>query len=567
VAPLPPAQPVRFTPTASLENVFGRKVLSIVAAILVFLGLGFIGVLVVPGLPDSAKMVLLLTISAAFLVAGLVLDRRYQNHFTRALLGTGLGAVFISILILHIYFHAFNDIIAFTLLLGWTAGTLVIAKYYNSLMTGIIAHAGMVLSVVIAYGSGISDDRLLLLIGYQLASTAVIVIGSTLFCQRTLRYGLFASLALMVFASLAMFRRFFLNTSLFSSYEPATQLPELAIAAAFAVQFIGASVLSVWIVRSLTQGKERQTGIALQILNLGLWLAQLLFAVTLSCKAILSSFVTRTANVFLTDCFQMIIATGISLVVLGLAALALLVANRRSKLDRLFTRVSVLILAAVATLYLFANYFYLQFSYTVVPELLLLVVLAMALYGARHLVGDLAYGIAAASLLCLDAAFMLRGGFAQLTSSFGQLAGVALSVIYLVCLLGLACACFHDLKPETRRQCRNSFFLTMLTAVYLSLIDILWIASLLDIGYQLSLITLGMALVAVAFGFWQRTKPFRIYGLVLTVISVLKLVTLDIIDADTLMRAVAFVGGGLVCFGISALYNFAVKRLADPSVK
>jgi hypothetical protein len=69
--------------------------------------------------------------------------------------------------------------------------------------------------------------------------------------------------------------------------------------------------------------------------------------------------------------------------------------------------------------------------------------------------------------------------------------------------------------------------------------------------------------VLIALGFWSRITPFRLYGLVVTIVCVLKLVTLDIVDADALMRVVAFIVGGMICFGVSALYNFAVKRFGE----
>jgi len=66
----------------------------------------------------------------------------------------------------------------------------------------------------------------------------------------------------------------------------------------------------------------------------------------------------------------------------------------------------------------------------------------------------------------------------------------------------------------------------------------------------------------VALGLWSRTRPLRLYGLIVTILGVLKLVTCDLWGTSaTVMRVVAFIGGGVVCFGISALYNFAVKRI------
>jgi len=86
-------------------------------------------------------------------------------------------------------------------------------------------------------------------------------------------------------------------------------------------------------------------------------------------------------------------------------------------------------------------------------------------------------------------------------------------------------------------------------------------------AYPLSLICMAVALALIALGFWSWVKPLRLYGLAATILCVLKLVTFDVASANTIMRVVAFIGGGLICFGISALYNFATKTLqgADPA--
>ena len=83
-----------------------------------------------------------------------------------------------------------------------------------------------------------------------------------------------------------------------------------------------------------------------------------------------------------------------------------------------------------------------------------------------------------------------------------------------------------------------------------------------DPDYPLSLICMGIALALIALGFWSWVKPLRLFGLVVTILCVLKLVTYDVASADTIMRVIAFIGGGIICFGISALYNFATKTLA-----
>lgn len=67
--------------------------------------------------------------------------------------------------------------------------------------------------------------------------------------------------------------------------------------------------------------------------------------------------------------------------------------------------------------------------------------------------------------------------------------------------------------------------------------------------------------ICIGAGFVTRIKPLRLYGLIAIIVCVLKLVTIDIgLNTDMLMRVIALIVGGLICFGISALYTYTVKR-------
>ena len=79
-----------------------------------------------------------------------------------------------------------------------------------------------------------------------------------------------------------------------------------------------------------------------------------------------------------------------------------------------------------------------------------------------------------------------------------------------------------------------------------------------------SFILLLISIVGILLGFYYRNKSIRIYGLVLSVIGIVKLILIDTWGAtsdNTLLRAVCFLSCGLICFGISLLYNFGEKRL------
>lgn len=79
--------------------------------------------------------------------------------------------------------------------------------------------------------------------------------------------------------------------------------------------------------------------------------------------------------------------------------------------------------------------------------------------------------------------------------------------------------------------------------------------------YVYSTVLIACALAAIVVGFRFQAAPLRLYGLVLTLLCALKLVTVDTSGFDEVSRVCAFVISGLMCFVVSALYNYASKRL------
>ena len=75
-----------------------------------------------------------------------------------------------------------------------------------------------------------------------------------------------------------------------------------------------------------------------------------------------------------------------------------------------------------------------------------------------------------------------------------------------------------------------------------------------------SAVAMVCSLAAIVVGFACNHKPLRVYGLVVMLLCVLKIVGLDITGTD-LERGIAFVVGGLACFGVSALYTYASKHV------
>ena len=114
-------------------------------------------------------------------------------------------------------------------------------------------------------------------------------------------------------------------------------------------------------------------------------------------------------------------------------------------------------------------------------------------------------------------------------------------------------------RPESTR-------LAIYSGAKLTLITLAFITPLAEQGYLVSIVCMLTAFAAIIGGFVIRSRPLRLYGLILTLISVLKLVLIDTSSLATVTRILSFLAGGLICFTISALYTYLEKKLLKQSV-
>ena len=82
-------------------------------------------------------------------------------------------------------------------------------------------------------------------------------------------------------------------------------------------------------------------------------------------------------------------------------------------------------------------------------------------------------------------------------------------------------------------------------------------------GYVISCVLLLLAVLAVLTGFPFRLAPLRIYGLCLAMISVVKLLMIDIEHDNSMETVLCFLGAGILCFAINFIYNHVKKRFQN----
>jgi uncharacterized membrane protein len=74
-------------------------------------------------------------------------------------------------------------------------------------------------------------------------------------------------------------------------------------------------------------------------------------------------------------------------------------------------------------------------------------------------------------------------------------------------------------------------------------------------GFVFSITYLLIAITSIVIGFKKENKPIRIYGLILSMFSIVKLILWDISYNSLPIRALGFLVCGMLCFAISFIYH------------
>jgi hypothetical protein len=662
------------------ESLLGRNVLPVLAAGLGLVGLVFLGILVVPLLPQAVQIALMYLISVAVGYLGMRLGQRRASVLAHALTGTGVGGVFVATFVTHLVFDAIPDLVALALLAGWIVAALWLSRRANSLVVAVLAHAGLIASIVMAYLGGVGDARLLVVVIYQMVATVGLTLGNVFFTRPMYRFGLFASQAMIVYGLAAMWSRL-------DEGEPgfASTLSTGWIAAGFSIQFLGATAIAYLLFVSCARVKRPRPMGWLAALNATAWAVVLVQAVARLVNKIVGSWYGLDSWAAWQEARAVVAPLLISLVAAYLPGLALVLAARRLPVNPALQRGTVVPLGvASAGLLVIAQAGFVQ-RYDVgdLTGMAWGLGLAGAWIGLGALARDRAVAQAGRLVLVVVGLIMVvpSSGYALLTQQWT----IAASLAYLGLLLGLAYLSWRQVEPDRRRRYSARAGVAVVALIELSLAAISFTSGLdfaaglfvvttavvvavrywwgpargspawrlvelgaialgawalyqagprgggADItlaslgvlvvlvviadrvrraaransaavragaglpsgvqevisglaltiglvglltpydwflqrgqdiawGYPVSLACMLVSLVLVGLGLWSRVKALRLYGLVVTLACVLKLVLVDLGLVTPITRVVAFLGGAAVCFAISALYNYAAKQ-------
>ncbi|MEE3470071.1 MAG: hypothetical protein VZR24_05335 [Butyrivibrio hungatei] len=601
----------------SAESWIGKHLMGVFASVLIFIALILFASLIIPYLNDVIKIGLMFTVSIA--LTGFAFyehKKRPGNTFFTALLACGLGCSYLSILVTRIYFKVIGDVAMYVLLLGWAGIILYMGKKESKLFQ-VIGNAGYIISALLAWN--LKDGALvlpvlvyLLIMGgaFQynfrkdnLQRTIQSCINQAIILYFATRIGhnvekcvsLTVSAGLIVVISAAYFAAFLFGKKLINSANKTFFASASAIV--FYVSFLllaDCLKMPKWIALMVFFGvaaiaeaeaflqrnkKENETVSFYKSFWITAWFAiaeigtyvlyQEFFDSGALFVALIPIAVYGVKKEYALFRNQAII----------LAALMTLLENF-GEWSIIFCAVELVYAIIVLVMegfvvkksfeYKFIWYFYVQacialLFWTVADKSafgddgfrIMCAVIPVGIFNMlmRMLKFDRDdKGVSnITALMVLDgvnAAGLLLGLY-----NIYMVEGAALQGINIAFTTALACV-------NVRRHFAGKSAEKLYAGIKFGIILLVSLISYDAAGYIVSVAVLAFAILCIVIGFNKifGAKELRIYGLVLAMVSVVKFIMYDITYENTIGRAISFLISGILCFGISAIYNHFEKQ-------
>lgn len=148
--------------TRDIESNLGKNVMGIAAALLMFIGVASFAILLINNVSEFGKFLLMYLFSAGLFGIGFLLVNRKKNTFSLSLMGSGVGCIFISILLTYFYFDFITQITLFILMLVWVGFVYKLCDFVESSMFLIVSYLGFVIALIIGSLSEYAENPLLM---------------------------------------------------------------------------------------------------------------------------------------------------------------------------------------------------------------------------------------------------------------------------------------------------------------------------------------------------------------------------------------------------------------------
>ena len=466
-----------------------------------------------------------------------------------------------------------DELAALGLLLTWMLMCLALIRKTQSLLLDIVLQLGLAVSVCMGLASGFDAGRLWLLVGYQLVASIVVVGGNLMFCRKMYRSSLVLALSLSIVVTLFVWD--YCGQLGFHLFSLESEHPVGFVAAALSVQLLSATAFAACLAHSVLAGfagvsqsvpgaqvgAEGASGIsckrasALLIAGAVLWAN----AVRLDCHFAVT-YCLRNLEAAGFSAYAAYAAGSVAMVALVAGACLALMAYGRMRgvgAGEAPLRPALTVLEWAGAVAALLGSFNMACADDVLPIGFLW---AWAIFAAAlgYRLGGQRFVVLTVTCLALETAIVCFGLFPGLPGRFGYAAAMAIGAMHMLTLCGLTGVLLYLLGWKRGNAVALALVSTVFVMSYVSYCLPIHVE-----GWMLSVCGMVCALVWVVLGFAMSHDQLRLCGLVVVLLCVAKLVVVDLAGLDPMSRTIAYVGGGLICFAVSALYNFATHRVAD----
>ncbi|MBR4342595.1 MAG: DUF2339 domain-containing protein [Lachnospiraceae bacterium] len=613
---------------SNIESIFGKNIMAVAASVLIFISLILFAALIIPNMTNEIKFTFMMVASLGITAFGLIkwFDKKESTLFL-SVGACGVGAVYLSLILGHLYFKLIGGILLFILLLIWSAGVLYLSKL-KKILFEIIGCSGIVIAVNIGVfmGRGADSeisfmvivlyfiigilsfmifggkDRAIYLItnisavicmlllaldgavfaGYNALSPdsekltdesmipAYIILG--IFCIGMIVYNMIRTdeknRDWMGFFGMGYFLFLLVQIDLIINDTEIYLICECAVCLLMIVA-------CEWYVRtkkSAIRGIGTYCWISTAVLLLiwyvfrSNWPAKMPIITGLSILFVIYGFVKNymyakilgisvygiAVLIFITDPIEFIICT---VVVFAVMNIYMYIKNEQYNSVIKCLSYSTFLIGIIKALVLMAVNEWIsdETSVTVIIMIIGFInILAMKSIYRKN------WEINEDDKVSLTTSYVVNALVMVISLPIMCSAESELNH-WLLVLTAIALFMANSLNLLKKGGVLETVYLGLKSTVLLITILISFKAT----GNVLSIAVFILSIILIAIGFKVNEKGLRIYGLVISLVCVVKLVMIDIIYENTIGHAISFFVSGVLCFAISAIYGYAEKKLKD----
>jgi len=601
-----------FANSAGWEKTIGKSLMGIFASVLIFISLILFATLLLPYFNDTAKMITTYVVSFAFLGLGLwKMKKDPQNKFYIALTGCGMGALYISLLLSNMYFKVLGDIPLYVLIAIWGIGVMLFSKERSKIFQ-VIGELGITIAML--FGCALCLDEgdvvkfIVLIVFYIISFGAFYVIHyQEEFADNLMQHIFnvinlsFIGIACLDFPGEAITRMevwmlfILVLASLASCFWHKTERESFGFCIFGMIYLIMGYVILAclcshrWVFGILAylsailfmvlfhwkKTEEQEGKYAVQ------WLLYVVAIIGVCCwengfaygavpllilPALVAGFWTKNT---LFRYAGLLVGAGYLFFVYDMNVYVH------------YLLCLVVVAAAHALLYRKKDCY--QLGYKICVYLLTMMTLLQSaevlyeIFDKDDYIGIIIYILVVAyNLFAMKSSFNMDFKTCEQKSTvFYNFVNLILMIIGLGAIADGNGASIHHViwiivtlvtflvNSKNYLDKRDNMAAGVYVGVKFVIFLIVVLNSFEAVNYVISISCLLFAIVSIIIGFMGDYKALRMFGLVLSMISIFKLIMVDISYQNTLGNALSFFGSGILCFVISLIYNYIDKKVKE----